>query len=357
MAGDVNPKYKQIADILRERIDGGSYHDGDRMETESSLTERFRVSRQTIRQAIGLLENEGYVQRRQGSGTYVMSRIPRLERADTVAFISSSITEYIFPGIIRGAEQMISSEGLSLTLYVTENRVDNERRILTSLMGNPPRGMIIEGTKTALPNPNLSLYKSLMAAGVPIVFINGYYPDLPGSVYVVTDDVTGGRTAAEYLIAKGHRRIGGIFKSDDMQGHRRYSGYMQALVENRLELHDEDIIWYDTENMESLLFGGDGCCLAESLRGCSAVVCYNDQIAVRLIDALKSCGIRVPKQMAVVSFDNSLYSEYAAVKITSVDHPKDALGRMAAGKLIRMIKGGNERPSVMEWKLVEKKST
>ena len=65
------PKYLQVADILRKEIAEGIFRDGQTLMTEEELRQRFNVSRQTIRQAIALLEDDGLVDRRRGSGTYV----------------------------------------------------------------------------------------------------------------------------------------------------------------------------------------------------------------------------------------------------------------------------------------------
>ncbi len=62
--------------------------------------------------------------------------------------------------------------------------------------------MIVEGTKTAFPNPNVELYRKLEKMGVPVVFFNSYYRDLPNAVYVVTDDKKAGRQAVELLLTK-----------------------------------------------------------------------------------------------------------------------------------------------------------
>lgn len=67
----MEPKYQSVADALRHDIATGLYRDGDTLLTEVELKDKFGVSRQTIRQAISLLENDGLVVRRRGSGTYV----------------------------------------------------------------------------------------------------------------------------------------------------------------------------------------------------------------------------------------------------------------------------------------------
>ena len=60
----------------------------------------------------------------------------------------------------------------------TNNRVDNERRIINELLQKPIDGLLVEGTKSALPNPNLDLYRKLRRHGIPVLFLNGYYRDL-----------------------------------------------------------------------------------------------------------------------------------------------------------------------------------
>lgn len=110
---------------------------------------------------------------------------------------------------------------------------DNERRILQELLQKPISGLLIEGTKSALPNPNLDLYRKFKQQGIPVLFLNAYYQDLEDIPYVVTDDRQGGYDAADYLITKGHKKIAGIFKTDDRQGHEaRYLGYASALIEH-----------------------------------------------------------------------------------------------------------------------------
>ena len=73
---------------------------------------------------------------------------------------------------------------------------------------------------------------------------------------------------------------------------------------------------------------------------------------------MTSHGVRVPEDVLVVGFDDSSVSEYSPVKITSFAHPKDEMGRIAANKLIHMLRSGEaEQPLVLEMRLHEKKST
>lgn len=72
-------------------------------------------------------------------------------------------------------------------------------------------------------------------------------------------------------------------------------------------------------------------------RGCSAVVCYNDQIAFDFVEILAKEGIHVPEHISVVSIDDSELTVLGDVALTSVPHPMDRLGEKAAINLLQMI--------------------
>lgn len=350
-------KYVQLFDKLKEDILQGVYQDGQRLPGENEMADGFGISRQTVRQALALLEQEGYIQRRQGSGTYVHKVEPKRRRTWTVGVIATYISEYIFPSILRGIEGELSEQGFFPMLSATANRVDNERRILEEYMDKQIDGLIVEGTKSALPNPNLPLYEKLREMGIPVVFFNGYYPALRDSVSVTMNDRQGGFDAVEYLVAKGHRNIGGIFKNDDMQGLGRYDGYARALLKNGLTFQDQWVTWFNSESRENLLTDEYGVTrLLEKLSQCTAVVCYNDEVAVKLERVFATHGIKVPEDKAIISFDNSPLGELAAAGLTSFDHLKESLGASAARKLISMMDGREEQSLVLDWNLVERVS-
>ena len=97
--------------------------------------------------------------------------------------------------------------------------------------------------------------------------------------------------------------------------------------------------------------------IAPILKGCTAVVCYNDQIANPMVEYLTTHGISVPKQMAVVSFDNSFYSSLSSCRITSLSHDQHNVGRIAAEALIQLLEGKTVASQTVPWVLVEKESS
>lgn len=350
-------KYAQLYEQLKGDIVRGVYQNGQKLPGENEMAEQYGMSRQTVRQALTLLERKGLIERKQGSGTYVHRAEAKRKRSWNVGVIVTYPGEYIFPSILRGMEGVLSEEGFFPLLGATRNRVDNERRILEEYMERQIDGLIVEGTKSALPNPNLPLYEELRKRGVPMVFFNGYYPQLEGCVRVTMDDRRGGMDAVRYLVGRGHREIGAILKSDDLQGMGRYAGFSKGLLQCDLPLRDDRVVWYNSDQRNQLLTEETAVRqLLDRLADCTALVCYNDELAVRVEKVLEGQGVKIPQDKAILSFDNSLLGELATVGLTSFHHPKETMGAIAARKLVSMLGGKEEKSLVLDWSLVERKS-
>lgn len=345
-------KYQTISDALRREIKSGLYADGRMLPTEEQLAAKFSASRQTIRQALSVLVQENLIVKQRGSGSRVR-RQSEQPRTGNIAVITTYISDYIFPGILREVETVLAANRCTAILAATRNSVYNERNILMDFLNKPIDGVLVEGTKTALPNPNLDLYRQFMQKNIPLVFFNGYYGALDGTIAVYADNYGGGYELVQYLLGKGHEKIAGIFKSDDIQGHQRYSGYISALRDAGKLIANSSAFWYTTESRDDILTPE----LVKKLSDCSAVVCYNDEIAFRLIPMLQEVGKRVPKDVAIVSFDNSSLSEISPIKITSLSYGERNIGHVSAEKLMRLIGGENAKTETLSWTLVEKASS
>lgn len=336
-------KHLNVTNELKEELGKGIYNIGDKLQGENILSERFGVSRQTIRQALGNLEREGFLERVHGSGTYVKATsIARTSNNRTICVMTTYLDDYIFPFIISGIEKVLTKAGYEINLKLTRNKVTNERMNLLSLKNSNVCGLIVEGTKTALPNPNAPLYKELK--NIPILFINSYYRDInPQQLnYVVVDDKGGAYKAVKHLVDNGHEKINGIFKIDDMQGHERFSGFMSAIYNAGLSFDESNILWYSTENIQEVFSKENAPALIEKLGDCTGVFCYNDEVAVLFIRALQAMGKSVPEDISIVSFDNSSLSQMTQTGLTSVVHPGTMLGKEAALSVLKMI----ENPSL-----------
>ena len=340
-------KYIQLYNVLREQITKGVLTPGKQRPTENAMAEGYGMSRQTVRQALEMLRRDGFIYSVQGSGSFIASAGNRSPENRRIAVITTYFSEYIFPSILRGISQAAVENGYTIEISTTNNSISAERAILQNILQHPVAGIIVEGTKAALPNPNAAYYQQLARQGVPIVFINSIYPGLEEEriVSVVTDDFNGGYQLTEHLILQGHKSIGCIFKSDDAQGINRFSGTISALVDHHVEYNDTNFLWFTTETNQyfrKVLSSGS------LLTDCSAIVCYNDQVAATVCSYLKHWehGVR-----AIASFDQNINPDLipAGIDFRSLSHPKDVLGKTAALKLINMLADKPETSSVLPW--------
>lgn len=337
MADADKPKYRKLKEYLVDTIKSRELKPGERIYSENELADRFEISRHTVRQAIGELVNEGWLYRVQGKGTFVDRRPEeRTNRTRTIGVITTYLNDYIFPAIIRGIDSILLENGYNIILACTYNQHEKERLCLENLKNQNIDGLIVEPTKSTLPNPNLELYRDLSSAGIPVLFIHGCYKDLNYS-YIVEDDLEAGYLATRHLIELGHNRIGGIFKIDDIQGHYRFSGFQKAHREAGLAYTDSRILWFYTDEADEKLKNGHTKSFENLLSECSAIVCYNDQIALKVMDAVREKGLSVPGDISLISFDDSQLAVVSEIKLTTVAHPKEKLGERAGKAMIDMI--------------------
>ncbi len=344
------PKYQVLQEWLRERITSGEYGAEQRIPTELELSEQFGYSRQTIRQAISGLEQEGLVKRTQGRGTFVCKqragRVNRNEsRTRRIGVLTTYLDDYIFPGIINGIERVLSKHDYLFTLGLTHNKTMDEATALQKLLAAGVDGLIIEGTKTALPTPNSGILQMFRDADIPMVFINGCY-DGANDSYVLMDDVQSGELLTQMLIDRGHTQIGGIFKSDDIQGVKRYEGVVNGMQKNGSHVKDDCILWYTTEDVRYFFEGTMDQMILSRIADSTAVVCYNDEIAAKLIDVLRRAGKKVPEDLSVVGFDNSLFAGSQLYNLTTVTYPAMEIGETAANVLLRCMDDPNHREHI-----------
>lgn len=349
-------KYQGLIDYITGLIESGDLAPGGKLASENELSRQFGISRQTVRTAIGILEERGVLRRVKGSGTYLNDRRQEsLEQHDRIAVVTTYVDSYIFPKIIQGIEEKLFERGYSVQIAFTNNTPEREKSVLSDILNRDDvAGIIVEGTKSGLPNPNIPIYRKLLERKIPIIFINTYYPEL-NVPHVSLDDVQAARKAVDYLIGKGHRDIGAILKLDDGQGRQRYLGYLQAMDKAKLSVTDSRMVWIDTDESKQLAYCTDK--ILNRLESCSALFCYNDQIAFQLVRLLADHGIRVPEDVAIISIDDSDLAIHSEVQITSLPHPKEKLGSKAAELLLRMIDSGKQVDSFeFDTRVVERSS-
>lgn len=352
-------KYITVAEALKKMLISNIKLGIYKLPTEMELCKKFQVSRQTIRLALESLEKEHLIIRRQGSGSFATGLLPDSGK-NQIALLLSSNSEYLYPSFITDLESGLSSEGYMVSVYTTSESYTKEYEILTSLLKNPPRAILAEPIRSSLPTPNQELYEKLASAGATLLFLFGGYPNLSNNLCIREDNIMGGYLLGQQLLLQKHTQIACILKMDDIQGPERLLGLTKALREQGLTCPDEAVTWFTTENYQALQKKQDTGFLSDFIRrmpaSCSAVFCYNDEIAYWLIRVLSYAGIHVPDDISVVSFDNSYLSDISVPKLATLSHKPHETADVVTEILCKRLRGEKADPALISWQFFNKGS-
>lgn len=333
-------KYKLIADQIRSRILKNDYKVGESIPTELQLQKDYGVSRYTVREAVSLLVNEGYLKKEKGSGTYVTEKYLQGSQKGNllIGFITTHLSDYIFPAIISGIEKEMSQYGYSLLLASSNGTHEGELKCLEMMMSQGIAGLIVNPTNSSRYNPNLANYLFFKEKNIPLVMINAHYEELE-TPYIEVDDVHAGYLATNHLIENGHSEIILVSKVDEMQGKHRMKGFVKAYEKNNLIFQPDNIITFETqtkdEQVEKVIAK-----ISDNKNSATAIYCYNDELAKEIIQKLNEIGKCVPEDISVIGQDDSRISLIGERKLTTITHPKDEMGKRAAQWVISAIEEG-----------------
>lgn len=335
-----------VKEEIKESIIKGDVKPGEKIQSENELIKRFEVSRHTIRKAIGDLIHEGWLYSEQGAGTFCSNQIHEdpnshsKSSGKSIGVITTYISDYIFPSIIKGIESYLTNHGFSLILACTDNDLEKEKQCLEMMLNRNIDGLIIEPTKSSSFNPNINYYLQLEQNQIPYLMINQFYSQL-NPPHLILDDEKGGFLATEHLIKQGHVNIVGFFKTDDLQGINRMKGFIRAFRENNISLFPEMIITYTTEDDNEELLNKMKNRLIPTDTAPTGIICYNDTLALKILDLLRTLGIKIPEDISIVGYDDSYLAEASEIKLTSITHPKTQMGLDAAKWIVSAVENKN----------------
>lgn len=272
------------------------------------------------------------------------------QRTHTLGLVVPDITNPFFPEVARGVQDAARHRNYNVFLCNSGEDQQEELNALHSLAGQGVDGIIISPCHST--GENLAKFADEFS---PIVTINHLYTH-PHISMVLTENAQGAKLVVEYLISKGHRRIGmvaGLEKS--LNRGRRIYGFTEAMKAQGLEILIENIE-EATPKVES------GYSAALSLLAkqpqLSAIFVYNDLMALGVLQACRMLGRRVPEDCAVVGFDDIQIAGLIYPALTTVHLDKYRLGQEAVGRLLEMLEQPttNFPPISLEVELVIRQS-
>ncbi|WP_027094178.1 LacI family DNA-binding transcriptional regulator [Cohnella thermotolerans] len=275
----------------------------------------------------------------------------------TIAIIMPDITNPFFPEVFRGAENEARKKGHTFFLCNSAGDYSRESEYLSVLREKRVDGIIFLGGRINLAQcpPELAQEMIELSRHVPIVLVNGNIPK-SGLPRVFTDEAKGAELATQHLIDLGHRNVaflGGLEPFSTTTA--KVKGFRATLRRNGIPYRPN-----------SVLYGGfsitDGKTLMSRLLGMedrpSAVFCVNDFTAIGAIKAAMEHGLRIPEDISIVGFDDTLLANAVVPELTTVTQNANELGALSVELLHRLItKDKARKPIALEPRLIVRKST
>jgi len=288
------------------------------------LNDKPDVDKETRKLIMDIIQETGFVPQ--------MSAI-NLARGKTslIGLVVPSLTNPYSLTVIQGVAEGIADTDYELVLYTTGLMEKNQNQFIQRLTRSITDGLVV-----LLPRNFEEYAEKLLKLHFPTVLVDhrGVASAFPS---ITAANRPGAYEATKYLLSLGHRRIGFIAGSMDFGCSRdRREGYREALREAAIE-PSEDLIVHGDFSRQS----GRTCC-AKLLNGAalpSAIFCSNDEMAFGAMAVAEGLGIKVPRDLSIIGFDDVPNAAFSSPALTTVRQPLHEMGRAAASLLLRQIGG------------------
>jgi len=294
------------------------------------LNENSNVSEQTRKKVLAVMEECGYTPN-------VFARGLGLGTMKTIGIMCSDSSDPYLAGAIYFLERELRQSGYDSILCCTGYDLENKRQYLNLLLSKKIDALILLGSKFVEPKAKDNKYIFEAAKKVPIMLVNGY---LEGdNIYsTVCDDFSAVNNAVKRLIENDRKRILYLYSSISYSGTNKLNGYKAALTGFGMNIDEALIIrcHKDIDTSKKLLLS-----LYDKGMFFDSVVTSDDTIAVGAVKFALEKGIKIPDELSIVGYNNSILAICSEPEITSLDTKVEALCVATVNTLMSVFSGGN----------------
>ncbi|MEW5871534.1 MAG: LacI family DNA-binding transcriptional regulator [Chloroflexota bacterium] len=265
---------------------------------------------------------------------YIPSAVARglkTSRSQVLGVIVSRIDDPFFSEILQGIEDVFQEAGYSLFVAASNRDLSREKEIARTMLEHRVDGLIICTTQFGEEH-----YRLLKQYGLPIVTVGNH--ELTDYQYMVChDDFYGSCQVTSHLIGLGHERIAFLGNARaELTTQGRLNGFFHEMQAANLPVLDRYVYHSVEEQLEG---GAEGARYLMNLPDLpSAIMCFNDMMAIGAIKVLRDAGIQVPGVCSVTGFDDIPFAAYANPPLTTFEQPKYQLGHEAARMMSALLR-------------------
>ena len=245
-------------------------------------------------------------------------------RTRTVGVVIDDLSNPWYVELLDGLRPVLHEHGLRPLL--ADGRTEPDA--VQALSDLRVDGLVLVGT----PSSSAVDQVNGLSSPIPIVVAGTREPLLPTVDVVANDDYRGGRLATTHLLELGHRRIAHIIGEGEV-GRLRRAGYTAAIADAGFEPVCAAGDWTDEAGRRA------GFELLRLQHRPTAIVAANDLSAVGVLAAADELGLRVPEDLSVVGYDNTVFSKLHRLSLTTIDSHSAEVGRVAGRTLTARLEG------------------
>jgi LacI family repressor for deo operon, udp, cdd, tsx, nupC, and nupG len=255
----------------------------------------------------------------------------------TIGVILPKLAEAFFSSAISGIEDCATKNNYTVLMGQSHDNEEREKQIVTTMKNHRVDGLIVSLSKNT---SNYEHFEQLKKYNIPVVFFD-CIPNIPNIHYIACDMMSGTIQAIEFLNQKGHRRIGMINGPEKLSASQdRLKGYLQAMKKDRLKFDPALVVSTDLttagvyEATRQLL---------SAKRKPTAIVAFNDYVALDAVQYAKKQKLRINKDICFVSYANLPISNYTAhPPLASVEQYPYQQGQKAMEVLLELLSKNKE---------------
>lgn len=273
-------------------------------------------------------------------------------KTNTIVVLVPNLSNPFFLKIIQGIEQAAQEKGYSVLLGDTQGDPAREHEYAGMVLSNRVDGII--HLDHSFP---FSDRDAILAKNVPMVSVCERIVSEIRYPVIELDNYSACRALAKHLTSYGHKKFAVIAGQIESQIHRdRLGGIKSVLAEENIEFHDEMVVGGEYSIEAGVIGAREFLARADKP---TAILCFNDDIAIGAIHEIKRHGLRVPEDISVVGFDDIKVSGYIDPPLTTIHQPAGEMGRKAVEVVLKQIQKEKLQKDreIIQFQLVERKST
>ena len=316
------------------------------MTVSKALRDEPDISQSTKTRLRLLAQEMGYVPDSTAQGL-------RNKKTKLFGLVIPSLANPIYVRMLLAIQERAYELGYDVLLGYTLHKLEREEICIRRFLSRRVDGLFISPVYRL--EAESRVYQELLARKTPTVILGHTAPFCSHFVSVEPDDLAAGFAVTQHLLQLGHRRIAFLAGPPATPWTReRFEGYRKALRQAGLDV-DEKLIFQAGETIED---GGKVAVqMINEASDATAIQAVNDLVAAGCAEVLLKQNLRIPEDMSVTGFGNSMLGEHFRVPLTTVDQPKHRLGTTAVDCMMLILRGQRAEPKRLPAQLITRASS